>query len=728
METATTAAQQDSPSNSNNNNADCGTTPNGGTKRSSRNHHHQSNNLPLNKAGPELHQMAWETAMTRKPRHNQFSSNNTSVLNSPDLSDAEMRLNHLIPQHMYYSHPSYYGQSPRPPQSIKVGKSPVNQHQNNGINLNSPSSLNSSNSPSQRDINAPTTAVERQQPSYRMLSSSPSNRETVVFDDIEHYNRNCQDMTIGILDSPTTTDSAEMYSKVRMETMSPYSNQDEDYSKPMTMIPPIQIADYEGSPRRFGSMNKQQNTNLGLEPIRSGLLSTSPTPSLTLVSTRPPGFPQRVFSSKSSDKQDEKCDREKEDPVVPAFDYLYEFSETRKVLDEFFHQPDKMDNKSVEENSLYIGERLANKGNVIDEDQNYYGSRSRDHTVLSRASPAKMMDEGMRHGLAYLGSTHHLGRDLLDTEMENQIMRSSRNFTLSPETTDYDSNCGDLDSFSNDISSGIPDYGRLSMPVLEDGLSSGHASDTENSSGAYNSQQMQLGEMVSSKSRGDPHSLLNDLPKSVSPPQLFSVAEENNSADGRFQNVVEENGSLENFKEDSPSNDIQAALKDIQTTIQRTKVLPHTKESMLGQEMPTISANHSPVWVPRLSNSQESLNSDTNVKVAGQGGEDEEPDTDLETDRLLGQQRLEDPVSYHDDKNWTLRNKMNLKTSSFQSSTLRQGIGSTLLPTSPTESKADEDSDGVDASPAKGDKSPTESLKLKQAKNKTRSKEGEWHF
>lgn len=65
--------------------------------------------------------------------------------------------------------------------------------------------------------------------------------------------------------------------------------------------------------------------------------------------------------------------------------------------------------------------------------------------------------------------------------MEANLRRHSRNFTLSPETTDYDSNCGDLDSLSNDINCPT-DYGKLytSMPVLEDGLSSGHASDTEN--------------------------------------------------------------------------------------------------------------------------------------------------------------------------------------------------------------------------------------------------------
>lgn len=102
----------------------------------------------------------------------------------------------------------------------------------------------------------------------------------------------------------------------------------------------------------------------------------------------------------------------------------------------------------------------------------------------------------------YLDSNSRSSGELADTELEmNQQRRYSRHFTLSPETTDYDSNCGDLDSLSNDLNGCIgmnshcltgpglinsntiiPDYSRLytSMPVLEDGLSSGHASDTEN--------------------------------------------------------------------------------------------------------------------------------------------------------------------------------------------------------------------------------------------------------
>lgn len=87
--------------------------------------------------------------------------------------------------------------------------------------------------------------------------------------------------------------------------------------------------------------------------------------------------------------------------------------------------------------------------------------------------------------------------DLGETEVGLQVGHS-RNFTLSPETTDCDSNCGDLDSevslmlmdelvpsvgLLGSTELGVPtDSTRLysSMPVLEDGLSSGHASDTDN--------------------------------------------------------------------------------------------------------------------------------------------------------------------------------------------------------------------------------------------------------
>lgn len=100
--------------------------------------------------------------------------------------------------------------------------------------------------------------------------------------------------------------------------------------------------------------------------------------------------------------------------------------------------------------------------------------------------------EGLEHENNFLDLSVGTGSsgDLGETEVGLQVGHS-RNFTLSPETTDCDSNCGDLDSEvslmlmdelvpsvgllgSTDL--GMPaDSTRLysSMPVLEDGLSSG---------------------------------------------------------------------------------------------------------------------------------------------------------------------------------------------------------------------------------------------------------------
>lgn len=89
----------------------------------------------------------------------------------------------------------------------------------------------------------------------------------------------------------------------------------------------------------------------------------------------------------------------------------------------------------------------------------------------------------------YLDSNSHSSGELTGcadtTEIEKHISQQqhTRHFTLSPDTTDFDSNCGDLDGSLNDGATIAPtDYGRLctSMPILEDGLSSGHASDTDN--------------------------------------------------------------------------------------------------------------------------------------------------------------------------------------------------------------------------------------------------------
>lgn len=213
-----------------------------------------------------------------------------------------------------------------------------------------------------------------------------------------------------------------------------------------------------------------------------------------------------------------------------TFDYLYEFSETRKVLEEFFKCPtfelddekfpDKLsesecdsidiqydfreptDNTPVqcsienldsgsptghlisnyeEEQEARDPEEVANEADVEDEVANdntkqIHRRRTFDLSIssLGRQSPEIVI------------SSHNNNEN---GENKNGHHQSGKQcFRYSPETTDYDSNCGDLDSLSGDFNTpqSIVNYQTYmrqcyaSMPVLEDGLSSGHTSDAEN--------------------------------------------------------------------------------------------------------------------------------------------------------------------------------------------------------------------------------------------------------
>lgn len=144
--------------------------------------------------------------------------------------------------------------------------------------------------------------------------------------------------------------------------------QDVEACKSPKIIGGLPIAEYEGSPRRYGPrhLETNQNANHPLLPSAHSLLAS---PS---VYPPRPGFPQVRYRY---GLQSENCAREKRfneffplfQRIVPAtnvvdqssankpsststspnqtttnstFDYLYEFSETRKVLEEFFKQTD----------------------------------------------------------------------------------------------------------------------------------------------------------------------------------------------------------------------------------------------------------------------------------------------------------------------------------------------------------------------------------------------------
>lgn len=99
-------------------------------------------------------------------------------------------------------------------------------------------------------------------------------------------------------------------------------------------------------------------------------------------------------------------------------------------------------------------------------------------------------------------------------------------------------------------------------------------------------------------------------------------------------------------------------IKEIKSSMQSKQLQPSYQQQSPDDEKTSMEnvehdPNSSPIWLPRHqhdqhSQSHESLNSE-HMLSKPLSADDEEADTDLETDRLLGQQRLDDH-GFYDEK------------------------------------------------------------------------------
>lgn len=322
---------------------------------------------------------------------------------------------------------------------------------------------------------------------------------------------------------------------------------------------------------------------------------------------------------------------------------------------------------------------------------------------------------------------------------------------------------------SNDINSGMPDFVRLytGMPVLEDGLSSGHASDNENN----NPTQLGLDRKLYDISGSNSKIMINKLESPIKPfPGTAQRTEiinkiinpiESSTIDNSYTSSTD-NNSVETFKtiiqneQDGDSlysiiqsippppppaarstneecEDIQAALRDINTSLKQTQTFTNEKVNANNyQDTIESPTSDSPVWIPRneSSHSHESINSENPSKLIS--CDEEEADTDLETDRLLGQQRLDDQ-GFLEDKMWCERKSTSTKLlkSPSNSKNISQ-FTNTPNVRSGIENIGDLSLTGAcDGGGGGGDtesipKSPTESIKSQKDKHgKSKNKEGE---
>ncbi|XP_052121508.1 uncharacterized protein LOC113202824 isoform X10 [Frankliniella occidentalis] len=496
----------------------------------------------------------------------------------------------------------------------------------------------------------------------------------------------------------------------------------------------LPIADYEGSPKRYGPRQGESGGSHGPShptlPSAHSLLSS---PSLL---TPRPGFPQRVLPDCNLSPPTSTAST-----TNSTFDYLYEFSETRKVLEEFFKPssdiPNNEDNSHFQEleyelrrqsgqnasscnsgsGSAYVGLRLAKavpEHSGTESPHNDVPSTTNDLISLQE-QPENEQENNLMELSTGSGSTEDLG----DTEVGLQVGHS-RNFTLSPETTDCDSNCGDLDSevsllltdgdtpgiatgltggLGSGLSSGLGDIGsglpvdamRLysSMPVLEDGLSSGHASDTDNNNPTVMLMKRQITEIERELGQRSGRSKLDDRSEHSEPldhltghmnssstnntntnsvstrdrdrdssypdPELEALdplaqwcaaggsqntppppapAPHRNQAGSTPDNVSQSLPCRSSVSSVNSGEGVEEVIKDIRLAIQRAKTLP-VKSVESEPPQPTAS----PIWVPRRRNCDNLRNS---TLSGDEHADDDEADTDLETDRLLGQLRTDD--------------------------------------------------------------------------------------
>ncbi|XP_065207556.1 protein lin-10-like isoform X2 [Planococcus citri] len=497
------------------------------------------------------------------------------------------------------------------------------------------------------------------------------------------------------------------------------------------VIGSLPIAEYEGSPRRYGLRTT--------ENIMPTLLS-SPT-----VTFPRPGFPQRILDESPIASVSSVTTSLPSTTTSSSFNYLYEYSETRKVLEEFFKPDDTQDKaqqfreleyelkrrrrtsfdqgksydqgKGYDQGSSYVGLRLAEArdGNLQSsprkhsQDSSEY-SNNQDQGFLSNYT---VSTENLGLPLEFQMSSNsknlvHHNRYSISPDLEKRFGQS-RNFTLSPETTDCESNFGEGDS---DVSSLMlimdPDIGnsgqgpmdRLypSMPVLEDGLSSGHTSDNENNNATVLLMKKQITEIereiIEKSNRSTACSVSstttapitvssisqsNFTPQSANVPStslsvhsagIDKISESRNNADIDLDSLDPLSGSIDrrnpsppppapaphresrNFHQSSSNQTpggVEATIKDIRMTLQRTKTLPLRPSCVINgdnddRESCNSNKSETPIWVPR--------------KGVGSGpsADEDEPDTDLETDRLLGEQRTDDQ-GFFDEKNGGWRKK-----------------------------------------------------------------------
>ncbi|GAB6018767.1 hypothetical protein CHUAL_000436 [Chamberlinius hualienensis] len=575
--------------------------------------------------------------------------------------------------------------------------------------------------------------------------------------------------------------------------------------KPITrLIGSLPIAQYDGSPRRYGPRPGHPERVTVKDTISGDVESTALdiTKKCDLievysankrecngVATSTPPLINTPIEENHQRSSEFICDNldgdlhksELIDGPVKWSDFsrqLYEESETRRVLEEFYRQ-DGLCAKLKDSGTLtaeefreleyrlyrlntgnnYVGRRLAESyiADVEDSPKKRPHERMqqlREHLLAASVSEllgdVKRSSSLSQENILPLNYDHHLHQqqlrsgqeqdpdcetastnpdteDLGETEIGEQV-GLSRNFTLSPETTDCDSS-----ELSLEIDGSLHSSSQMysGMPVLEDGLSSGHATDCDDddSDQELNSEGNLTALMIKKQ--------INEIEKEIarrgqrlnkrdhryqqhhfqqphvqpSPVEYREVeeylkkCEHGNSSGSPY--LTSQDSELEQLdplrrrtlcspppspapvshrvsSHHSTSTEkpetVSEVINEIKEAIRNTKAI-----TLKSPPMGKVDEEGKPVWVLRPAYKSK-VDGENNETMGGkgesfeEGPEEEECDTDQETDRLLGKQRTEDSAFFENSEKETQKKKGRTKEVLIEGVLFRaRYLGSTQL-------------------------------------------------
>ncbi|XP_041761319.1 uncharacterized protein LOC121587969 isoform X1 [Anopheles merus] len=445
---------------------------------------------------------------------------------------------------------------------------------------------------------------QQQQQHVYGTQSILSDGEIVVFDDIEPnwptgtggtVNGSDLSMLMGGGGGGGTTPNKETHT--------------DSCTKIQTIIGGLTIAEYEGSPRRFGTIYSSSYADGG--SIRPGGASFPR-----------PGFPKRV------------------EPSAAPYDQL---DDGRPRQIELGKGPSETSFYNIK-GSMVAGSEMS----AFQPDTKYYdrpqaGSLEEDFTIPAGGTGRKPHSFALSPEMDYRSGcgTAEFGTTFRPVSYGRVQKPGGGNGTgeakeiLNEPCVEYEDMCN-------------------SMPILEDGLSSGHASDSEGNTVANSCDQG--GDLMANGSLGM---------------QSMRHQQDQQQQQQHYHHHAAPDGPNGAGISDCLANDIRDALNDIKSTLQNTKALPTGDErrdsadqGCRGEPFAHSYGDVSPVWVLRTRDGSPEQEHPSAAHLTDQrhGNQppppdlEEETDTDLETDRLLGHQQQQQQSgggepSYYDHNN-----------------------------------------------------------------------------